>query len=365
MLTVSEYPMYTTASEMTANSINSYYLSYMTRANWDKYDRVINTVGGSIPPGHLYGFEMYYAGFQALPTLGLTANVPMTVMMQYTNDIILKGESFKVNLRNKTIYRRGANGTGGYGVSEYYLDDECTVNISKVFVGQNMASLQQVTASKGLYTAPVNVRYIVFLLSVGGRSVDFLDGIHGYMMLEKPSVIVYTPDPVTTQQTLDQTNSITSTVEEQTQQQTDTLMDTTGSDSIVTGVAGNATNQIEQISIVSIATNMSEQLKTAINTTEEDSSVVFPGISLMGFSIQSREVDVWEMMPTLKTPVRTMLTFVFCAAFVSHIIHLVQALLGIYEYGPGVEDWGNDNVSNGPKPKKWTSDYDIDEDLGF
>lgn len=211
------------------------------------------------------------------------------------------------------------------------LNNVCTVNISRVYVGQNMASLQQVTASNGLYTAPTNIRYIVFLLSVGGRSTTFLSQNHAYLFPEKPSIIVYTPDPVTTQQTLDQTNSITSTVEEQTQLQTDTMMSTTGSDTIVSNVADTGVQQVQSLAIVDLAGTLGEQLKTAMNTTESDTTIVFPGLNLMGFSIQPDEIDVWEFMPSLQQPVRLMVTFVFCAAFVSHIIGMVHQIFDIHD----------------------------------
>lgn len=334
LLLVSEYPT-TSVGSVDASYLNSHYLDYMVRAPWVTNDDIVTPVtGGSLVSAYEWGKEFYWAGnFASYSGVsGLINNPAMSVMMQYNNDIILKGESFKVNFRNKTIYRR-AGPEGGQSTYDWTLDAECSCSISRVFVGQNMANLQQVTATNGLYTAPVNVRYIVFVLSVGGRSATgFLRSEHGYMFLERPSVIVYTPDPVTTQQTLDQTNSINSTIENSTQEQTETLVSTNGSNGIVSGVADSGITQVENLSLAQAATHLSEHMVSTMNTSEEDSTVVFPGLNLMGFTIPAAEIDVWDYFPVLHTPVRVIVTFIFCTYFIRHIIGLLDLIFGIASY---------------------------------
>lgn len=365
MLMVSEYPMFDSMSWVDETTINTYYLNHMSRTSWDKITNVYNLNVSSATPEELYGHDMYIASFDGYNNYStLVANIPMTVTLQYTNDIIRKGESFKLNFRNKTIYRFGADGSGSYSDWNYLLNNPCTVNISRVYVGQSMASLQLVTPSNGLYTANVNVRYIVVALAVGGRAVSFLNASHGYMFLDRPSVIVYTPDPVVTQQTLEQTNSINRTIQDTTQQQTNTLMGTGGSDGIVSGVQGTTTQQIERLPITSFVGEITEYAKTTLNTTEQDGTVSFPGISLMGFTIQPAEIDPWDYAPEfLHERVRVVVTFVFVVAFLHHIVSLFEAIFGIYHYGVMAE--GTDAYDMGPQPVKWKGDYSIDEDLGF
>ena len=147
--------------------------------------------------------------------------------------------------------------------------------------------------------------------------------------------------------------------------QTQTLTDTSGSDSVTNDVASQTNQQIQGLDMFDVTHQISEGIGNAITTQETDTSVTFPGMSLAGFSLPSASIDPLELVPEHKDTIRLMVTFIFCSAFISHIYSLVQAIFGIWEYGAGVEEFGNDAYDKGYKVKSWGANYDIDEDLGF
>lgn len=149
--------------------------------------------------------------------------------------------------------------------------------------------------------------------------------------------------------------------------QTSQMMDTTGSDTVSSDAITDGVQTYEDLSLVQQVGTMLTQIQSAVNTTEQDGTIPFPGLQLSGFNIPAQTIDVWSFTPaaSLQPTIRGMVTFIFCAVFLSHIIHLIQAIFGIYEYGVGVEDFGQGTYDMGPQPVKWKGDYSVDVDLGF
>lgn len=148
----------------------------------------------------------------------------------------------------------------------------------------------------------------------------------------------------------------------QTQNQTDTLMDTTGSDTLLDGPVQQVNDMYENLDTVRLIGEVGNQLKESVNTTEEDGTVTFPGLSLMGFTIQSQVVDVWDYLPDLKEETRWATTLVFVILFIHHMFGLIDQIFGLQYYGDGYADWGEHELQKRPSGNP---DYSIDPDLGF
>lgn len=149
--------------------------------------------------------------------------------------------------------------------------------------------------------------------------------------------------------------------------QTETLMSTDGAQSGVEGYTGQVTNVYEGLQPVQVLGDLADEIRETVVTTESDSSIVFPGMSLSGFVIPSVSIDPMSLVPeSLREPIRMMVTLVFVSAFLSHIWHLIDEIFGIHDYGSAGPDFGNASYDLGPRVRGWDGfDSSIDGDLGF
>ena len=107
-------------------------------------------------------------------------------------------------------------------------------------------------------------------------------------------------------------------------QQTTEVMDTTGSDSVLdSALSGGESALTDRLGFVGQAMSIPNAFFEGV-TSEEDSVVHFPGISVMGLNIPAADIDIWSALPNLKTPCKTICTFVFIVAWLRGI----QAIYG-------------------------------------
>lgn len=261
-------------------------------------------------------------------------------------------EGNRIQLTNLGNVQIGISSDGTSGNTNYYY---VNANDFRVYVsGSGGADLTRLYANdKGVYVLPFSAQYVVVVCrltmpgAVTGSSYWQLTTINDFK--------------VNTERPEDQ-NEVAAIND-----QTETLTSTEGSDTVTGDAMGDATGQIEGLQIFGLGESIAQGVSDAITTQEVDGSVTFPGMSLAGFVVPSVSVRPMELAPeSLRPVIRLMVTFVFCAAFVSHIVQLLHAIFGIWEYGAGAEDFGGGSYDMGPRPVAWKShDYGVDEDLGF
>lgn len=217
------------------------------------------------------------------------------------------------------------------GTAGAWQDINCSVN--SVWVGSAMNTLQKCTASNGGFVAPTTGRVVVVLLNTTGRTGSRLLDSHRYMLEGMPKLFVEIPDPtaeVINDQSIINTEQITSGQE----QQTETLMDTTGSDSVMdTENMDDYRRFYNQLGPVGQLSEVANQLRLATNTTVTNDVVLFPGISLMGFSIPAQQVSISDKMLGLVERIRWITTFCFVAMFIRYLRAFVAAVFGTEEIG--------------------------------
>lgn len=174
-------------------------------------------------------------------------------------------------------------------------------------------------SSDGLYRAPADLNgvalsvYIPDLSSYSGRKMCIVNTPRLYVM--------------------DASNEdVITSIEESTQEQTDTLMNTDGSDSIVSGAtSGGEEGLLDKLGFIGTVVQVPLSILDGL-TSAEESTITFPGISVPlpggNFVIPMTEIDLWENFPALETPVRTGCTFVCvllwlngCKSLYDRIVH--------------------------------------------
>lgn len=173
-------------------------------------------------------------------------------------------------------------------------------------------------ASSGYFYFTENVKQVAIT-----SNFAYVSGTYPYIRLRSlPSLLV-----------VDATISdLIHTVEETTQQQTDTLMNTDGSDSIVSGAtSGGEQGLLDKLGFIGTVVQVPLSILDGL-TSAEESTITFPGISVPlpggNFVIPMTEIDLWENFPALETPVRTGCTFVCvllwlngCKSLYDRIVH--------------------------------------------
>lgn len=217
------------------------------------------------------------------------------------------------------------------GTESAWQDIVCSVN--SVWVGSGVNTLQKCTASNGGFVAPTAGRVVMVLLNTTGRTGSRLLDDHKYKLDGTPKLYVEIPDP-TAQQINDQSIINTEQITTGQQEQTETLMDTTGSNSVMDTENMDAYRRFyNQLGPVGQLTEVANQLRTATNTTVASDIVLFPGISLMGFSIPAQQVTITDKMLGLVERIRWITTFCFVAMFIRYLRAFVAAVFGTEEIG--------------------------------
>lgn len=168
----------------------------------------------------------------------------------------------------------------------------------------------------GIFVVPQDCTQILCELSF-----NLTFAYSGYFLLDYSSIVVQVPDGQTI-----------SAIETSTQQQTDTLMNTDGSDSIVSGAtSGGEQGLLDKLGFIGTVIQVPLSILDGL-TSSEESTITFPGISVPlpggNFVIPETEIDLWANFPALETPVRTGCTFVCvllwlngCKSLYDRIVH--------------------------------------------
>lgn len=259
-----------------------------------------------------------------------SGNIKFANYISLSGTAIEKGEHFRIDvLRNgeAKFYYGTAHTSGNYTE---------TVRSTRNFVylcSQNGSSFSELSMDdRGFfYSDTVKPSYVVVAYTV--VNAPSMSSSYAYRAMTLPYLNVYKDEPEPT-------------FEGVVQEQTEQLTSTTGSDTVASDVTSQYSQQVEGLQIFQFVENLDETFKQTLTTQETDSSVVFPGMNLAGFVIPSANVDPLQLVPPdLVTPIKMIVTFTFCSAFVSHIISLLHAIFEIYDYSNTV--WYDDERTVG------------------
>lgn len=186
----------------------------------------------------------------------------------------------------------------------------------------------------GFYSVPINARYLYIAFRLH-RNFDsnFLT-----------SKLVYYLAPMHMYwQVLDYATTTTnSTISQQTQQ----LTDTTGANTIGDEQISDVMDTYEGLGMVDTLSTFTGELTSAVTTQQADTTVPFPGLSLMGFTLPAANVDVWDYLPSIREETRWATTLIFCFFFIRYIFANINAIFHVdlpYEmtdaYPDGYTNW--------------------------
>lgn len=318
-------PIQTNIGKYAATTIISpgYYYESTTGGTTYKYGQAWNTVPDNIT---LVRFASFGGG--NLPTgRRIEINCPGTVKVNYTASAIPAGiGSYMYKTITCTDFRYYVSGSGNTGKTRIYPD------------------------SSGSFTMPIDAQYVFVTcqISLG------VSGVQLWNISDDSSMFGVSFERPEDQNEVAAIND-----------QTETLTNTDGSDTVTTDVTGQYTQDVENLDLFQLVNETFQTIQNGVSSQEQNGVVAFPGMSFQGFTLPAANVDPTSFMPSIMPHVKLVLTFVFCAAFVSHIVELLHALFGIWEYGANVESFGEGSGAPGYSVRKWTPDYSIDEDLGF
>lgn len=256
---------------------------------------------------------------------------------------LAKDNRISIKAENVTFYYGSA--TGSNGSSAVINAQQYRYFVSK---GNNSGTTEIFPNDKGVFVMPFDAQYVFvtcrLALTTAVRNATywrFSDGIQ--VSIERPE---------------DQ-NEVAAINDQTTQ-----LKDTTGSDTVAGDAVTDAQQQVNNIPLVNILDTFTTGVQQQVNIQDVDGSVTFPGMTLAGFTVPQATIRPMSLVSEdMQTIIRSLVTFVFVQAFLRHIFHLIDVIFVIQDFG--TLDVGMDSIDRGPKVRSWSSDYDIDEDLGF
>ena len=254
---------------------------------------------------------------------------------------LAKDRRIQISVKGNITFKYSTNANPSY--SSDYLSVTRNCSNFRYFVSNSTTGGTEIFPDQyGTFILPINAQNVYVVCQVA-LSLSSGVQVYGFQNSEYFKVRAELPDD---QNEVDAIND-----------QTDTFMSTDGSDTVVSGTNSSANSTINNMNLYQSVQSMLSGFWDSFYTTDASQVVLFPGISLMGFTIDAASVNVFNNLPIPINYVRMVVTFIFCSAFISHIIHLLQAIFGIYDYGLGVEDFSNGTLSY--------KDYTADDDLGF
>lgn len=114
--------------------------------------------------------------------------------------------------------------------------------------------------------------------------------------------------------------TVEDTITYETELQTDTMMDTTGSGSVLTDLtSGGVEDFNSKIGLLGQLPQVIERTSNAILDASESDAVTFPGITVQGITlVQQQQVHLWQNgLSAFKEPVKMACTFMFVVAWVN------------------------------------------------
>lgn len=155
----------------------------------------------------------------------------------------------------------------------------------------------------GVFTMPYDVGFLMISCSVTGMGSLSNRGYVSIGMVGRPSVMV---------------DVLETSMERIINDQTETLMNTEGSSSVFDDVAGQGQQISQNMNFVQQTGQFVTGAFDAVANSEEVSTVTFPGISLMGFTIQPTNVNMLQYIDSeLLELIRTGVTMVVFLAWFS------------------------------------------------
>lgn len=223
--------------------------------------------------------------------------------------------------------------SSGFQIETYASTTSSTLHnmrfsVQSVWTGTSVNNLTQATYTSGAFRVNVGTSFILIRLNSSGRSAEYLNGTHSYVMYGCPRIYLDVPSAdalsINAQSVQNTTNINAQSIEN-----TERMMDTTGSDT----VAGGALEQYQDLhdnnQVVMDLHTMQETLTTAITDNSMRRVVAFPGISLMGFQIAAQDVAIPEDVLGLIGTIRFITTFCFICYFFRFLYCWVDAIWGL------------------------------------
>ena len=265
---------------------------------------------------------------------GLTSSKTLYVVASVSSGSLTQGMKFRMQPVFGSLL--GTDGTIAQGTNI-----PVTPTVYKYYGRRSGGSWYELTPTNGMFTAPYQLTFVAVACNARG-----CQGGNGYAKLygfsNSLGVLVYSQQPDVVSAIDEQTQVITSVTDNQTEE----LKDTTGSGSIASGAISQGESIYENFSVNQLVDTVSGDIRQAVYSTDSDSAVTFPGMSLMGFTIPSVSIDPMTQLPVIADTVKLIVTFTFSAAFLRHIIELLHAIFGIYDYGDSTEMFGDSEKSS-------------------
>lgn len=160
------------------------------------------------------------------------------------------------------------------------------------------------------FTLPADADAVGLILRRSGSSGAWSSKV----VLRPPSI--YMVDPI-----------VENTIIEETEQQTETLMDTTGSGSILSGLTDGGVQGFNQkLGFLGQIGDVANTFNSSLTNATANSVVQFPGIVVQGITlVPAQGVDLWQNgLNAFEQPVKMAFTFAFVAAWVNGMKRLLD-----------------------------------------
>lgn len=117
----------------------------------------------------------------------------------------------------------------------------------------------------------------------------------------------------------------------------DEIMSTNGADTVGNQQVTDAQNIVQNMTMLDVVEQVDGSYHDALFTTEEQSTLTFPGLSLpicgSVYTIPSYSFDIWQFAPVFEQPVRWITTFLFVSAFFESLYNMWwKAVIGVVDW---------------------------------
>ena len=180
------------------------------------------------------------------------------------------------------------------------------------------SSWHEVTPTNGRFTWTSAVNYVA--VSYTGNTMTQLTGKYDVSRLSGFDIRLQVADGEPTFENAIQEQ--TDEIGQQTQQQTETLVDTTGSGDIVSGMANQGQTISQGMNFVQQTTQFASGVVDAFSNADADSGLQFPGLTIMGHQILAAQTVNFTgyLGSDVETLIKNAVTMVLFLAWISGLI---------------------------------------------